>query len=45
MARRFAIDSEINRQYRRFNAMGSQLTVRWPPPPDDDGDDEEPVEE
>ena len=29
---RFTIDSEINRQYRRFNAEGSQLPVRLLPP-------------
>jgi len=29
---RFTIDGEINRQYRRFNAEGSQLTVRLLPP-------------
>jgi hypothetical protein len=28
---RFTIDGEINRQYRRFNAEGSQLTVRLLP--------------
>ena len=25
---RFTIDSENNRQYRRFNAVGTELTVR-----------------
>jgi len=25
---RFTIDSETHRQYRRFNAVGSELTVR-----------------
>ena len=30
----FAIDGEIRRQYRRFNAVGTQLTVRLLPPPD-----------
>jgi hypothetical protein len=29
---RFAIDGEITRQYRRFNAQGSQLTVCLLPP-------------
>jgi len=29
---RFHIDSQINRQYRRFNAEGSQLTVHLQPP-------------
>jgi len=29
---RFTIDGEINRQYKRFNAMGTQLTVRLLPP-------------
>jgi len=29
---RFTIDNEINRQYGRFNAKGSQLTVRLIPP-------------
>jgi hypothetical protein len=31
----FTIDDEINRQYRRFNTMGTQLTVRLLPPSDD----------
>jgi hypothetical protein len=31
---RFTIDEEINRQYRRFNAVGTQLTVRLLPPVD-----------
>jgi hypothetical protein len=26
--RRFAIEDERNRQYRRFNAVGTQLAVR-----------------
>jgi hypothetical protein len=30
----FAIDSEIRKQYTRFNAVGTQLTVRLLPPPD-----------
>ena len=29
---RFTIDGEINRQYRRFNSVGTQLTVRLLPP-------------
>jgi len=29
---RFTIDGEINRQYRRFNVVGTQLTVRLLPP-------------
>jgi hypothetical protein len=28
----FTIDGEINRQYRRFNAVGTQLKVRLQPP-------------
>jgi len=28
---RFKIDSEITRQYRRFNAVGTELTVRLLP--------------
>jgi hypothetical protein len=28
---RFTIDEEITRQYRRFNAVGTQLTVRLLP--------------
>jgi hypothetical protein len=31
MVRRFEIDSEINRQYRRFNTAGTQLMVRLQP--------------
>jgi len=34
MDRRFEIKGEIRRQYRRFNAVGTQLTVRLQPPPD-----------
>jgi hypothetical protein len=30
----FTIDGEINRQYRRFNTVGIQLTVRLLPPSD-----------
>ena len=32
MDRRFEIEGEITRQYRRFNAVGTQLTVRLQPP-------------
>jgi hypothetical protein len=31
----FTIDGEINRQYRRFNTVGTQLTIRLLPPSDD----------
>ena len=34
MDRRFEIEGEITRQYRRFNAVGTQLTVRLQPTPD-----------
>jgi len=37
---RFTIEEEQTRQYRRFNARGTQLTVRLLPPPE--GEDEEP---
>ena len=30
---RFTIDEEITIQYRRFNATGTELTVRFLPPP------------
>jgi len=30
---RFTIDSEMNRQYARFNFVGTELTVRLLPPP------------
>jgi len=33
MSQRFTVDGEINRQYRRFNATGTQLSVRLLPPP------------
>ena len=36
MDRRFTIDDEITRRYRRFGAVGTQLTVRSLPPSDDD---------
>jgi len=32
MTRRFEIDDTIRRQYRRYNAVGMQLTVRLLPP-------------
>jgi len=32
MARKFQIDGTITRQYRRFNALGTQLTERLLPP-------------
>ena len=35
MSRRFEIDGEITRQYTRFNAVGTQLTVRLLPHADD----------
>jgi hypothetical protein len=35
----FSIDSEITRQYRHFNATGTQLRVRLLLPPDTDADD------
>jgi len=31
MARRFEIDDKIRRQYRSYNAVGTQLTVRLLP--------------
>jgi len=34
MARRFEIEETITRQYRRFNATGTQLVVRLLPPSD-----------
>ena len=34
MDTRFKIECEISRQYRPFNATGTQLTVRLLPPPD-----------
>ena len=39
MARRFEIDGDITRQYRRFNAVGAQHTVRLLPPSDEDDTD------
>jgi len=38
---RFTIDGEINRQYRRFNALGTQLTVHLLPP--SEGEDSNPM--
>ena len=38
---RFIIDEEITKQYRRFNATGTELTVRLLSPPD--GDDTNPI--
>jgi len=35
MHRKFTIVDEITRQYRRFNTVGTQLTVRLLPPPSD----------
>jgi len=32
MARRFEIDDTITRHYRRYNAVGKQLTLRLLPP-------------
>ena len=34
MAHRFEIDDTIRRQYRRYNAVGTQLIVRLLPPAD-----------
>jgi len=36
MDRKFTIDDEITRLYRRFGAVGTQLTIRLLPPSDDD---------
>jgi hypothetical protein len=38
---KFAIEEEITRQYRRFNAVGTQLTVRLLPPTE--GEDPNPM--
>ena len=35
MTRRFEMDGKITRKYRRFNAVGTQLTMRLLPPSDD----------
>ena len=32
MVSRFEIEDKIRRQYRRYNAVGTQLTVRLLPP-------------
>ena len=34
MVRRFVMDNTVRRQYRRYNAVGTQLTVRLLPPVD-----------
>jgi len=34
MTRKFEIDNTIKRQYRRYNAVGTHLTVRLLPPAD-----------
>jgi len=34
MASRFELDDTIRRQYRRYNTVGTQLTVRLLPPTD-----------
>jgi len=36
MDRKFTLDDEITRRYRRFGTVGTQLTVRLLPPSDDD---------
>ena len=36
---RFTIDSETDRKYRRFNAAGTELTVRLLPPAQGDASD------
>ena len=36
---RFTIDSETHRQYWRFNAVGTELTVRLLPPAQGDASD------
>jgi hypothetical protein len=36
MAHRFEVESEYNRQYRRFNTVGTQLTVVLQPPEEDE---------
>jgi len=38
---RFTFEKEQTRQYRRFNARGTQLTVRLLPPPE--GEDPNPM--
>jgi hypothetical protein len=39
MSELFTVENESNRQYRRFNAEGTQLTVRLAAPPEEDGSD------
>jgi hypothetical protein len=39
MEGKFEVLDEVNRQYRRFKAQGTQLKVRLLHPPDDDGGD------
>jgi len=39
MVHRFEIDGEITRQYRRFNVVGTQITMHLLPPSDDDDTD------
>jgi len=34
MARKFEIDDKIRKEYRRYNAVGTHLTVRLLPPAD-----------
>jgi len=34
MARRFEIDDTVRRQYRRYNAVGTQITALLLPPAD-----------
>ena len=41
MDRKFTIIDEITREYRRFNTVGTQLTLRLLPPPE--GDERNPV--
>jgi hypothetical protein len=36
ITKRFSIDGEITRQYKRFNTTGTQLTLRLSAPSDDD---------
>jgi len=40
---RFTIEEEQNRLYRRFNAQGTQLTVRHLLPPEGDEEDPNPM--
>ena len=43
MADTFEVLDEVNRQYRRFSAQGTQFTVRLLPPPDDDDSQIDPI--